>query len=109
IASGHAVPLQVKQPKCPPGWRWSSFDGNDRLLSAASFCGPVFVWDARTGKQVSSFTNKGQISFIDFAPNGRDVAVASLDGTATLWNVKTRRPDHVLTGHTGAISLVAYN
>jgi WD40 repeat protein len=37
------------------------------------------------------------------------VAVASLDGTATLWNLKTRRPDHVLTGHTGAISLIAYN
>ncbi len=56
-----------------------------------------------------NFTNPGEISTIAFSPDGRDLAVASLDSTITIWGVLDGRPVQALNGHTLAVEDVAYS
>jgi len=109
LPSGRSVPLIGGHP-CPAGWRSAAFSSDARLVAAADFCGDVFVWDAARGQMRTSFNNGGEISRIAFAPNNdARLAVGSWNSKITIWNIRSRRPAWVLTGHTGGVSSIAYS
>jgi WD40 repeat protein len=109
IASGHRVVLERASP-CPAGWRSQAFSADGRLVAAADFCGNVGVWNATSGRIVSSFSEGGEVSRIAFAPyDPAQLAVGSWDSKITIWNVRTRRPVRVLAGHTRGVSSIAFS
>jgi WD40 repeat protein len=109
VASGHRVILERASP-CQAGWRSTAFSGDDRLVAAADFCGNLRVWDARSGRMVSSFSEGGEVSRIAFAPrDSNELAVGSWDSKITIWNVRTHTPVRVLAGHTRGVSNIAFS
>ncbi|MGC5011813.1 WD40 repeat domain-containing serine/threonine protein kinase [Streptosporangium sp. DT93] len=50
------------------------------------------------------------VESVTFSPDGHTLATASADGTARLWDVRTRRPIGTpLTGHVNAVESVAFS
>jgi WD40 repeat protein len=107
--------VKLHAPPGPPGgvlgcqWVDVVMSTNDARVAGANFCGGVTIWDADTGRVERNFTNPGEISTIAFSPDGRDLAVASLDSTITIWGVLDGRPVQDLNGHTLAVADVAYS
>jgi WD40 repeat protein len=49
----------------------------------------IHLWDTRTGKILRQLHGKhGKIIFLAFAPDGRTLASASIDGFVQLWRIK---------------------
>ncbi|HEX4034404.1 MAG TPA: TIR domain-containing protein [Solirubrobacteraceae bacterium] len=86
-----------------------AFSPNDKLVAAASFCGQVTVWNARTGRLLSTFDQHGQISSIAFSPAAPRLAVGSWDATTTVWDVNSGRAVHDLNGDARGVDGVAYS
>jgi len=62
-----------------------SQDGN--LLAAISEQN-ILLWDAENGELIHKiFTQHGRLKVIAFSPNGRYLAVGSIDGTVRLWGI----------------------
>ncbi len=53
--------------------------------------------------QVAAFTSPAPVKAIDLSSDGRLVAIGALDGSATIWDVKSGNRVHVLSGHTGTV------
>lgn len=87
-------------------------------FATTAWDGRVLVWDARTLEQVaelpSAYTPTGDdrqdvvariTNSSDFSPDGRTLAVASLDGRVLLWDIETRSPRVLLKMGDGAKAL----
>jgi WD40 repeat protein len=63
------------------------------LLAVGTEAGRLLLWDPRTGKPSAPSLQvaAGGISQLSFAPDSRRIAVASVDGTATVWDVRDRK------------------
>ena len=101
------APTGLLTESCPANLM--TFSPNDKLVAAASFCGQVAVWNARTGRLLRSFDERGQISSIAFSPAAPRLAVGSWDATTTVWNVNTGRAVRDLNGDARGIDGVAYS
>ena len=66
------------------------------------------IWDS-AGNDVVLRGHSDWVFGIAFSPDGSQVATASADGSARLWDVKTGRESMVLLGHTGFVEKVAYS
>jgi WD40 repeat protein/DNA-binding SARP family transcriptional activator/energy-coupling factor transporter ATP-binding protein EcfA2 len=103
--------IQAPQPVCDVAW---SPDGS---LVGAGQCGAynfssssaTRVWNVRTGRLVFETTGLPAGPVLRFSPDGRRVITATLDGTAEIWDVGTRRLVTTLTGHSGQVVAVAYS
>jgi WD40 repeat protein len=89
---------------------------NRKLLVTSDQDGAACVWNASTGGLVRKFTEPASISggvggglgaggsamrWAVFSPNGEQVLTASDDGTARIWDVRTRTPLQVMHEPTG--------
>jgi len=106
LAGGATVHLAGRAPECL--FQNAAFSPDGRYLVAASFCGEVDVWDARSGHLLRHFNEGGQIAAVAMAPDDAHVAIASWDTTATLLDFLSGRTI-ALTGHTGGVNGVAYS
>jgi WD40 repeat protein len=90
-------------------------EGSDRLLDEA--LSPDGHWlaigeaddavalaDLRTGRR-TNLRSHGSPDDVDFSPDGTILASASLDGTATPWNVVTKKPVRRLSGAVSAFTV----
>ena len=113
LATGRGVTLAALPgpPTAASGCQWAAgtVSRDDRLVAGADFCGQVVIWDARTGRIRTRFTNQGEVSHIAFSPDGRHLAVGSWNSKITIWDVVRSRAAHVLTGDTLGVDDVAYS
>lgn len=74
----------------------------------------VRIYDVCTGKAVKTLvgeheTEESWILWIDFSPDGRLLAAADWNGTATLWNVETGEVEHTITEHGGGVHVATFS
>lgn len=73
------------------------------------------LWDANTGAEIRRFIgHSSTIWSAAFSPDGSQIATASWDGTAILWDTLSSRPLHRLRGqllirHGSVVSAVAFS
>jgi WD40 repeat protein len=64
----------------------------DGKVLAASDDAHVHLWDWASNREVARLTgHAGRVTGLQFSPDGRWLATASLDGTAKLWEMPARR------------------
>ena len=63
-----------------------------RWIAAGTLLGDSFVWDAETHALVFSQRDARAVNGVDFSPDSaRRLASASVNGTATIWDISTRK------------------
>ncbi len=95
------------------GCAWSP-DG--KLIGAGQFgaynyssTSAIRVWDVRSGRLVFRTTGTPARAMLRFSPDGRDLIVPTVDGTAEIWSLADNRLVTTLTGHSGQVVAVAYS
>jgi WD40 repeat protein len=98
-------------PACGSNDRgYVAFSADGRRAVAASACGRGILWNARSGKQLRTFTTGvSTVSAISLDAHGRLLALASPDRTVTVRNLNDNRTAYVLRGDTGPMNDVAFN
>jgi WD40 repeat protein/DNA-binding SARP family transcriptional activator len=74
-----------------------SFSRNGRRLATAD-AAHVDVWDAKTGRRVSSLAGTGAFRDVSFDRNGSRLATGTDDGSAVVWDAGSGRRLFVLSG-----------
>ena len=74
----------------------------------------VRIYELRTGKTVKTLvgehdTEESWILWIEFSPDGRLLATADWNGTATLWNVETGEVEKTITEHEGGVHVAMFS
>jgi WD40 repeat protein len=77
-----------------------AFSPNGKKLAIAVYPdSTVMLWDAAMGKklltlpaQISTSSNRPDLSSVAFAPNGRTLAACTSDGTVNLWDLTRPAP-----------------
>ena len=80
-----------------------------RRIAAGTIGGWVFVWDPKTFEKV--FSHKGDqdtINGVDFSPDSTRLVSASGNGTATIWDIATRKRVQTLE-HSGWVTAAKYS
>jgi WD40 repeat protein len=62
------------------------------------------VWDAVTGQELGTLEGERGT----FSPDGKLLALATKDGTVTLWSRASRQVKAILQGHTGSVGSIAF-
>jgi WD40 repeat protein len=89
-----------------PASRHLAIGGIDWLATGGS-SGGVSIWDLHERCEVAVFP--GGATCVAFHPDGRRVAVATIEQSVTLWDFPTQEFDGELTGHDGAVNCLAYS
>jgi WD40 repeat protein len=76
---------------------------DDRLVATAGLDGLVRVYELKTGRVIGTDRSSGSLQDIDFSPNGKQLAAASLAPEIVIWNVERRA--HERTIHHGDATL----
>ena len=64
-----------------------AYSPDSKQLAAASAIG-IWIYDARTGKDLHVFTgHTSNVQCIAYSPDGRTLASGSYDGTILLWDL----------------------
>jgi WD40 repeat protein len=86
-----------------------AIDRNGRRIAVAGE-GPLIRVDALDGRaRLELRDGNADVNDLAFSPDAKHLASASEDGKARIFDVKTGRREHILSGHMGAISSVAYS
>ena len=102
---------------------WNAWSADDSMIAIPTSTGKVYVWDAQTGEE--RFVLKppaGDFTFTGFSVDGNLLAVASTDGTATVFDLSgdvavavttidayNKRVDHVVFGPGDRLMTAAWN
>ena len=68
----------------------------------------IRIWNAKTGKEIMSFSRKEWLDDIALSPDGQIIASESDDKTICLWNIKTGELKRMLKGHNDRIYSVVF-
>ncbi len=103
--------IRAGAPLCGVAW---SPDGS--LIGAGQCLGYNFssasairVWDVRSGRLMFRTTGTPATTMLRFSPDGQDLVVPTLNGTAEIWSLAGNRLITTLTGHSGQVVAVAYS
>lgn len=66
--------------------RTAQFSPNGRLVVTSS-PGGAWVWDARTGLNITLLKHRYGVNWAEFSPDGQSVVTSSSDKTARVWDV----------------------
>ncbi len=103
--------IRVGAPLCGVAW---SPDGK---LIGAGQCGgynlssasAIRVWNVRSGRLMFRTNGTPTTTMLRFSPDGRDLVVPTLNGSAEIWSLAGNRLITTLTGHSGQVVAVAYS
>ena len=79
-----------------------AYSPDGRIVAASSNGGQIFLWDAKSGKEMRrlsaySPTNSFDVDInIDFSPDGKLLGTRGNDGALRLWDTRTWRQTHTL-------------
>jgi Tol biopolymer transport system component len=93
-----------------PDGRWLAA-ASEENVNSAYFPGPVLVlWDATDGHKILEFDGHTHTVYsVAFAPGGRWLASASLDGKVKLWDTSSGLEVLALKDYNGAATCVAFS
>ncbi|KAK8791872.1 hypothetical protein WA158_005249 [Blastocystis sp. Blastoise] len=87
-----------------------AFSPDSRYIASASFDKKVKIWDAITGKIVSTLSGHvGAVYQVAWSPDSRYVASASKDSTIKIWKVKEKKAMYTLSGHADEVYALDWN
>lgn len=97
------------EPKKPSSISAVSFSPDGRYLAAASGH-RVQILDRKTGRRLHTLTaHNVSVAALSFQPKGNRLAVASADGTISLWDTGSFSHVYTLRGHTAAIQCLEFS
>jgi WD40 repeat protein/transcriptional regulator with XRE-family HTH domain/energy-coupling factor transporter ATP-binding protein EcfA2 len=105
ILSGKAL-LTLKGS--PNGVRAVAYAPDGKHLVTGDNDGNGMIWDATTGEKLFTLPNGDIIPDVDFSPNGKQVALASIKGIG-LWDAITGKQLLILKGHTAWVNQVTFS
>ena len=79
-----------------------------RWIAAGTDKGEVCVWDAKRFEKVLTHWESG-ITGVDFSPDSTRLLVASMNRTATVWDVAARKKVLTLGGHVNWVAAAKYS
>lgn len=72
---------------------------SDGRTAATGAGNHVRLWEVATGKQLFGAKQKGAVTALEFSPDGKMLASAGADGTATLWSVGEKLEQVAVLNH----------
>jgi WD40 repeat protein len=110
LATGKPGPALVQDGKEV----WSTaFDGSGQHVLTASEDGAATIWDASTGKPITSFANEDRkaVDWAGYSHHGDKVVTVSDDGTARLWDVASGQPigGPLMNDPAGGVEMAAFS
>lgn len=88
------------------------FSLDHNMLATVSADMLAHIWDATTGKEITSIpltTHTDEISAIDISPDATSLATASYDGSARIWGISGGEEQLSLIGETDEVWSVAFS
>lgn len=68
-------------------------------IATGSEDGSLAIWNVASGERINLKGHEGNVSGLDFSPDGTKIVSSSWDGSAIVWDAKTGRLLQVLKGH----------
>ena len=84
VSGGPPATIGPGSGSAEPVWRIAVSADGTRIATVRNFSGIVTVWDTETGNEVFEVGVAGEISAIDWSPDGEHLVAASWEGTATI-------------------------
>ena len=86
------------------------YSPDGKTLASASKDNTIKLWDATTGKKISTLTGHTDwVNSVVYSPDGKTLASASADNTIKLWGVTTGKEISTLNGHKDFVNSVVYS
>jgi WD40 repeat protein/transcriptional regulator with XRE-family HTH domain len=105
ILSGKAL-LTLKGS--PNGVRAVAYAPDGKHLVTGDNDGNGMIWDATTGEKLFTLPNGDIVPDVDFSPDGKQVALASIKGIG-IWDAITGKQLLILKGHTAWVNQVTFS
>jgi WD40 repeat protein len=90
-------------------WIDVAFTGDGNLLATGGLSGIAYVWDVSGGAVVPISGPTKRVRAVPYAPDGKQVAVASEDGSVTLRDAATGEVKVALAGHPAGVMWAEYS
>jgi WD40 repeat protein len=90
LARFRRMPRNPDQELIPDALKWAlSADG--RIAAAAYHDGPIILWEVASGRAIRTWLgHRGEVTWMGFSPDGRQLTTVSSDSTALVWDVTGR-------------------
>ena len=85
------------------------FDPDAKLFAVALYDGEVQLFETKTGRMISALTNNAVPGRVEFGPDGKHLAVATLGNAAMLWNLRDSPPSKIILQHSTALSSIEFS
>src|SRR5579863_3842520 len=87
-----------------------ALSSDHKIAASVSEDATVRVWDVETGRLLKTLTT-GRFWFysVTFSPDGKWLAAGSGDRNAYVWELATARLTNTFTGHSGAVTALAFS